>query len=342
MKHFYCFLLICFSLSIAAQNKEKKNFKVICYNVENLFDCVDDTLKNDEEYLPGGIRGWNYAKYQTKQNNIAKVITAIGGWETPALVGLCEVESRKCLIDLTRYSGLRSLKYEFAHFESPDIRGIDVALLYHPEQFTPIHQEAINIFFPQSPSSKTRDVLLVSGIVPTGDTLHVFVAHWPSRLGGELESEHRRITVASTIRAKVDSIYSTSPAANIIIMGDFNDYPDNRSLMQTLKALQPIGDFDKANLYNLTYPLHLSGKGTHKYNGEWGVLDNFIVSGNLLNTNNRIYTNSPTDTHIFDADFLLEDDLNHLGKMPYRTYIGMKFNDGYSDHLPIYVDFWYE
>ena len=338
-----CFSLLYFSLSVGAQqNHGKKNFKVVCYNVENYFDCVDDTLKNDAEYLPGGMRGWNYTKYQAKQNNIAKVITAIGGWNTPALVGLCEVESEKCLTDLTRYSGLRSLKYEFVHFESPDTRGVDVALLFDPNQFTPTHKEAIGIFFPQAPSAKTRDVLLVSGIVPTGDTLHVFVGHWPSRLGGELESENRRIAVASTIRLKVDSLFSVSPAANIIIMGDFNDYPDNRSLTEVLKARHPNEAIDKVNLYNLTYPLHLNGKGTHKYDGEWGVLDNFVVSGNLLNTSNRICTHTTNDTHIFNADFLLEDDLTHLGKKPFRTYVGMKYNNGYSDHLPIFVDFWYE
>jgi predicted extracellular nuclease len=328
------------SFSVSAQDNLKKNFKIVCYNVENFFDCVDDSLKADEEYLPGGMRGWNYTKYQAKQNNIAKVITAIGGWDAPALVGLCEVESRKALTDLTRYSGLKSLKYEFSHFESPDVRGIDVALLYQPEVFTPVHEEAIAVFFPQSPATKTRDILLVSGIVPTGDTLNVFVCHFPSRLGGELESENRRVTVASTLRAKVDSLYNINPAANIVVMGDFNDYPDNASITETLKAEKPGGNTATENLYNLAYPLYLSGKGTHKYEGEWGMLDQFIVSGNLLDASKRFYTRIE-DARVFDAGFLLEDDLTHLGKKPFRTYTGMKFNGGFSDHLPVYCDFWY-
>ena len=148
------------------------------------------------------VRIRNYEKYQKKQANIAKVITAIGGWEAPAIVGLCEIESEKCLWDLTRYSGLKNLKYKFLHHESPDIRGVDVGLLYQPKMFKPIHDEAIRITNPQSPQSKTRDILFASGIIPTGDTLHIFVCHFPSRLGGELESEDKRVFVASVLRAK--------------------------------------------------------------------------------------------------------------------------------------------
>ena len=341
MKHHLCYLLLFFSISLAAQNSSSKNnFKILCYNVENYFDCVDDSLTIDEEYLPDGMRRWNYTKYQAKQANIAKVITAIGGWDAPAIVGLCEVESRKALTDLTRNSGLKNLNYEFVHFDSPDVRGIDVALLYQANQFKLIHEEAIGVFFPQSPATKTRDILLASGIVATGDTLHIFVCHFPSRLGGELESEDRRIRVASTLRGKVDSLFNISASANIVIMGDFNDYPDNKSITQVLKAEQPKDNPEVGNLYNLAYPLHLQGKGSHKYDGEWGMLDQFIVSGNLLNTSNQFYTTS-ADMHIFDADFLLENDATHLGKKPFRTYIGMKYNNGFSDHLPIYADFWY-
>jgi len=159
--------------------KEESGFKVMCYNVENLFDCIDDSLTNDSEYLVGGIRGWNVLKYKRKLQNISKVITAIGEWTPPALVGLCEVESRKCLIDLTLHSPLQSMKYKFIHFESPDARGIDVALLYQHHIFKPLQAKPIRVDFPSSPNSKTRDVLYASGIMPTGDTLHVFICHFP-------------------------------------------------------------------------------------------------------------------------------------------------------------------
>jgi len=331
---------ICLVLQANAQNREKQNFKIMCYNVENYLDCVDDSLTDDSEYLPTGMRAWNYTKYQKKQANIAKVISAVGGWDAPALVGLCEIESEKGLVDLTRYSGLKNLKYKFLHHESPDARGVDVALLYQPRMFKPIHDEAIRIRFPKAPESKTRDILFASGIIPTGDTLHVFVCHFPSRLGGELESEDRRMYVASVVRAKVDSIMSLHPHPNIVIMGDFNDYPINKSLMNVLKAQPMTGPISGQGLYNLMYQMHLNGKGTNKHNGEWGALDQLIVSGNLLNPGNSFFT-LQSDVHIFDADFLLEDDKAFLGKQPFRTYVGMKYQDGYADHLPIYADFWY-
>jgi len=334
------FIGLVLTFILNAQNHEKRNFKIMCYNVENYFDCVDDSLTDDSEYLPTGMRGWNTTKYLKKQNNIGKVITAIGGWEAPALVGLCEVESDKCLFDLTHYSGLRSLNYKFLHHDSPDARGVDVALLYQPGKFKPIHDEAIRINFPQAPFSKTRDILFVSGIIPTSDTLHVFVCHFPSRLDGELESEDRRMYVASVVRSKVDSLFSVSKHPNIVIMGDFNDYPTNKSLLVVLKAKPLTCTISDKDLYNLMYKMQSEGKGTNKHLGEWGVLDQMIVSGNLLNTAQSLFT-IQSDAHIFDADFLLEDDKAFLGKQPFRTYIGMKYHDGFSDHLPIYTDFWY-
>jgi predicted extracellular nuclease len=331
-------LLIIFVHS--AQSQEKQNFKIMCYNVENYFDCVDDSLTDDAEYLPTGMRGWNNSKYQKKQANIGKVIVAIGGWEAPALVGFCEIESEKCLFDLTRYSGLKNLRYKYLHHESPDARGVDVALLYQPSMFKPFHNEAIKIDFPQAPTSKTRDVLFASGVIPTGDTLHVFVCHFPSRLGGELESEERRIFVASVVRSKVDSLFAAKTNPNIVIMGDFNDYPTNKSMLEVLKA-KPLNDsISSQELYNLMYKLHTEGKGSNKHNGEWGALDQMIISGNLLNFKQRFYT-KPSDAHFFDVAFLLEDDKTFLGKQPFRTYIGMKYQEGFSDHLPVYADFWY-
>jgi predicted extracellular nuclease len=333
-------IALLFSFLLVSQGHEKQNFKIIGYNVENFFDCVDDSLTNDNEFLPNGIRGWTYARYQKKQDNIAKVIAAIGGWEAPALVGLCEVESRKCLIDLTRYSGLKNLRYKFLHHESPDPRGIDVALLYQPEKFKPIHDEAIHICFPKAPQSRTRDILFASGIIPTGDTLHVFICHFPSRLGGELESEEKRMFVASMLRIKVDSIFAANKKPNIVIMGDFNDFPTNASMLNVLKA-KPLNDsISTKGLYNLMYKLHAEGKGSNKYLGNWGALDQMIVSGNLLNPANSIFT-MQRDAHFFDADFLLENDKTYLGKQPFRTYAGMKYQGGYSDHLPVYTDFWY-
>lgn len=339
IKSVFCIILfIGFSSNSFSQSNKSDTFKIMCYNVENYFDCVDDSLTNDKEYLPKGMRGWNTTKYIQKQTNIARVITAIGGWEAPAIVGLCEVESRKCLFDLTKYSGLKSLKYNFIHYESPDLRGIDVALLYQPKDFKPTCSEAIKIKFPFAPSSKTRDILFASGIIPNGDTLHIFVCHFPSRLGGELESEEKRVFVASVIRIKVDSLFKSNKNSNIVIMGDFNDYPTNKSILKTLNATALSSLIKSNQLYNLMYELHKNGKGSNKHAGEWGALDQIIVSGNLLNNKNTIYT-SQANAHFFDADFLLEQDKTYLGVQPFRTYVGMKYQAGFSDHLPVYADF---
>lgn len=329
------------TLQLTAQNEGKQDFKIMCYNVDNFFDCIHDSISNDSEYLPTGIRAWNNIKYQKKQANIAKVITAVGGWDAPALVGLCEVESDKCLYDLTHYSGLKNLGYKYIHYDSPDPRGIDVALLYQAVQFKLLYSEPIRIHFPQSPEIKTRDLLYVKGIIPTGDTLHVFVCHLPSRLDGELESESKRKSVAQVIRLKSDSIFNVKLQPKIVIMGDFNDYPTNSSMVDVLKA-NPITDsISPYKLYNLMYKLHIVGKGTNKFKGEWGVLDQIIVSGNLLNSSRSFYT-SQSNAHIFDAGFLLENDKAYLGEQPFRTYTGFKYHEGFSDHLPVYADFWYK
>lgn len=337
MKYVYPLLFgLIFWFSAAAQDHELKNFKIVSYNVENYFDVVDDSLTADEEYLPTGIRAWNNAKYMTKQSHIAKVITAIGGWEPPALVALCEIESEKAMRDLTLYSPLKGLDYKYIHHESPDPRGVDVALMYQPEQFKPFHNEAIRIR-----TFLTRDILYTAGKTSGEDTLHIFVCHFPSRLGGELESEDRRVEVAKTLRAKVDSIFLASENPNIVIMGDFNDYPSNSSIVEVLKAITPSENIQPNTLYNLASILQNKGKGSHKFQGEWGMLDQMIVSGSLLNPHNHISTTT-NDMTVFEADFLLEKDETYLGKKPFRTYNGMIYQGGFADHLPLVLDLWYK
>lgn len=331
---------LCWSLNfllIHAAEPERRLFRILSYNVENYFDCVDDSLTRDEEYLPGGIRGWNYSRYVEKQWHIAQVIVAVGAWEPPALIGLCEVESRKAMEDLTRYSVLKNMGYDFVHHESPDTRGVDVALLYQPGLFRVIRDAAVRVDFPEAPGSTTRDILYVSGVVGEADTLHVFVCHFPSRLGGEAESEGKRIRAAQVLRARVDSLFGMNLSSKIVIMGDFNDYPDNRSMSDVLRAAFPGDVVPAGGLCNLMYPLHLAGKGSHKHDGIWGALDQIIVSAALLDTVRGLHVERER-VRIFDAPFLLEDDLKFLGKQPFRTYVGMRYHGGFSDHLPVYVD----
>jgi predicted extracellular nuclease len=336
MKIFFLSVLVFLANVLNAQEHGTQKFRVMWYNVENFFDCEDDTLTNDNEFLPAGKRGWSYPKFIEKTNHIAKVITAIGEWKNPALVGLCEVENDKCLIQLTKYSPLKNFKYKFIHHDSPDPRGIDVALLYDPAQFKPLENHAVKIKFPSG--HYTRDVLYVKGLTVNGDTLNAFVCHFPSRLGGELESEQKRIFVASVIKTKIDSIFAYNQHANVIVMGDFNDFPTNKSLHEVIAALPISKSITDGHLYNLMYQMQLDEKGTNKFKGEWGVLDQIFVSGSLLNASSTMNAASK-DAHIFDADFLLEEDPKFMGKQPFRTYVGFKCHGGYSDHLPVYVDF---
>jgi len=338
MRRLLCYLsLSLFITTLSAQN-EVDTLRIVSYNTENLFDCKHDSLKNDYDFTPEGCYHWTLDKYKKKIANVARVITSIGQWDSPILIGLCEIENEKVLIDLTRYSPLKNLNYKFIHAESPDKRGVDVALLYQPKQFKPIKNEFIKISFPDDPQSKTRDILYTVGKLPNGDTLHVFVNHFPSRLGGEVASEEKRVYVASVLRAKIDSIRTSSPKANILIMGDFNDYPNNKSIEITLGAKKPVEPINSSNLYNLFYQFQEQGIiGSNKYNGEWGMLDQIIVSGSMLLPNNRIYTNQ-NNAHICEESFLLEDDNRFMGKKPFRTYIGMKYHGGYSDHLPVYIN----
>lgn len=316
---------------------ERGYFRIMFYNAENLFDTFDDSLKTDEEFLPDGDKHWTKEKYYKKLSNVGKVITAVGGWEPPDVIGLCEIENRYVLDGLTKFSLLKNFKYRIIHEESPDQRGIDVGLLYLQDKFTPIYFRAIPIVFPDD-SRKTRDILYVKGKTTKNDTLHIFVNHWPSRWGGQVNSESKRVYVAGVLRNVVDSIFETNLNANIIITGDFNDEPEDISISENLKAIKEYDNIKNGELYNLSYYLQKTkGQGSHKYQGNWGMLDQFIVSGNLLTKNGRIYT-STDDVHVFNADFLLEKDEANMGSMPFRTYIGFKYNGGFSDHLPVFLD----
>jgi predicted extracellular nuclease len=307
------------------------------YNVENLFDTKNDSLKNDDEFLPEGARFWIYNRYQEKLQNISRVITAIGGWSPPDIIGLCEIENREVLDDLCSKSSLSRLKYKIIHKESPDFRGIDVALLYQPKVFKPITYSAIKVSNHNN-SLVTRDILYVKGATKNSDTLHVFINHWPSRSGGQLESEPNRIQAAKILRLQVDSIFNLNASSKIVIMGDFNDYPENTSISLTLKANRSYDKIEANQLYNLSAYLQENvNYGSHKYDGEWGILDQIIVSGALLGSKDGLST-SIENAHIFYADFLLEDDSNYSGKQNFRTYVGFKYHGGFSDHLPIFID----
>ena len=308
--------------------------RVMFYNLENLFDIYDDTLKNDESFLPEGDHHWGSYKYYQKSNNLGKTILAVGGWEAVELVGVCEVENLKVLEDLTHKTVLRNSKYSILHKESPDKRGIDVALMYRPDKISIDTVQYIKVFLGKN-NRPTRDILYATVRTLNGAQLHVFVNHWPSRYGGQMKSVPKRKAAARVVRSYVDSILAQEPNANILLMGDFNDEPDNESIHDVLRARNDSTFADSTELYNLMSHFH-GNHGTHKYQGTWGVLDQFMVTKWLFQGQNELkIIPGPL---VFRAPFLMTKETKYPGMKPYRTYVGFKYSGGYSDHLPIFVD----
>jgi predicted extracellular nuclease len=318
-------------------NPEKnRKLRVMFYNVENTFDTIDNPETRDDEFLPDGERHWNTYKYYKKIKSIYKVFVAAGGWELPELIGLCEIENETILKDLTSNTPLSKYEYSYVHQNSPDHRGIDVCLLYNPQEFKPDQKQFIPLNLPDKYRT-TREILYVKGHTSHSDTLHIFINHWPSKWGGEKETNPKRVLAAKTLRRVVDSIFHNNTQANIIITGDFNDEPEKASISNHLKAEKPGNAITSSSLYNLSYNWARNDMGTHKYQGRWSVLDQFIVSGALLQDTNSLATDEAA-AHIFKHPVLLEEDKKHLGKKPYRTFSGYRYNGGYSDHLPIVLD----
>ena len=288
-------------------------------NCENLFDTRHDSLKNDLEFLPDGSYRWTPYRYWAKLNHLGQEIVALSN-PIPDFVAMCEVENDSVMFDLTRRSLLRNAGYEYVMTSSPDERGIDVALLYQPASFALLHSHSIRIK-PLPDTRPTRDILYASGLIITGDTLHVFVVHAPSRRGGEQASRPYRLHVASQLAEAVDSVYAISRDAKIIIAGDFNDYADS-------PALQYLYEHHLINISADAKGSH-GAKATYRWHGEWRSLDQILCSPSLAARKQS--------SVIGDLPFLLEDDEKYGGKKPYRTYLGPRYLGGYSDHLPLVV-----
>ena len=329
-------LFMCQAFLIHSQNPQvtKSGIRIMFYNVENLFHPTDDPDKKDEEFTPDGTRYWTNYRYWTKLKQIGQNIIAIGEWEPPAVVGLCEIENLQCLKDLVNSSPLKDYGYQIVHQESKDQRGIDVAFIYRPAFFSFIGFHAFVLNFPDQ-SRPSRDILMLKGLVGI-DTLHCFVNHWPSRYGGQLATAPKRSYAALVLKSKIDSIQQATPSANIVAMGDFNDYPNDVSLSEVLKAQKDSAGLKPTDLINLSWQF-LNETGTNKYQHEWHVLDQFIINKKLMTSTNPLQTNFEL-IKIFAPDWLLEPEKDGFGKKPYRTYLGFKYHGGYSDHLPIYLD----
>ena len=299
----WIFLIFAFVIQSAVLAQD--SLTIISYNVENLFDCQHDTLKNDSSFLPDGMHHWTYYRYQTKLDRIAQVIVNISGWESAALVGLCEVENTRCLRDLCYR--LKRFHYKYVHYESDDERGVDVALLYDSTKVKVLKSKPLKV---DLNGDRTRDVLYACCLLNKRDTIHTMVCHLPSQLGGGATTHWKRQAAKQVIQQQIDSIYSVQPEAIIVVMGDMNSEAKD----------------DLQGMNNLMIGLAKEGKGTHKYHGIWSCLDQFYVSSRLL---------EKAGARIFAPAWLQEEDTKYLDLQPKRTYVGFRYHNGYSDHVPI-------
>lgn len=316
--------------SCTSQKKMLSNeYTVLSYNVENLFDTIDDPKIPDEEFLPQSEKKWTGVRYQKKLDDLSKVIAGVNPSDYPEIIGLVEIENQTVLEDLIHTVTLKNHSYRIIHEESPDYRGIDVALLYRRDAFKEKWHETLSVVFAEDTAFKTRDILHVVGKMKK-NTVHVFVNHWPSRIGGDEKTEPKRVQAASVLKNKVDEVLGADPNARIIIMGDMNDEPSNKSLQETLGAKSPDSG---AKLVNLMMPDDQKGLGTYFYSGNWNMLDNLVVSNAIITGKKTKVENNKGE--IYRADWMIFTNKNG-DKTPNRSYVGDKYVGGVSDHFPVY------
>lgn len=293
----------------------QKTEKIAFYNVENYFDTIDGP-NDDAEFLPTAASNWNTSKYKEKINHIQQVIRDLN---YPIAVGMCEIENKQVLEDLTKNKKFK--RYKISHYDSEDPRGIDVGLLYNSSKLKLISNGTIRFVLPGEVKPNTRDILW-SKFVCKKDTLFILVNHWPSRRSGTAESEPKRMCAAQHATAFIDSLLSANKSSKIVFMGDLNDYPEDKAPQQISLRLSP----------QITEKSGSFG-GTHQYKGEWDVLDHIFVSNGMKNGKLKIIENSGK---INEFPYIIE--VFKGNKQPFRTYVGTKYLGGYSDHLPVSID----
>lgn len=314
--------LLIFLLFFGAFCAAAQSLRVVSYNVENLFHPEQDSINTDTEWTPDGERRWSFARYFRKEENIARVLTAIGEWDGVDIVGLQEVENEAVVKRLCHT--LRPSEYGWVHYDSPDRRGIDVALIYKKARIDTLRTRAIQVEGERRTANgvsqeenverlgMTRDILYVECLADRQDTLHFFVCHLPSQRGGAAESAWKRAVAKQVLQRAVDSVTAIHPQARIIVMGDMNSAPQ-----EDIKGL---------NNRMIRDGLSVTGYGTHKYQGRWTCLDQFYTSPAL---------DSVSEVKIYNAEWIQEPDEKYLDLRPKRTYNGFRYQNGYSDHLPI-------
>mgnify|MGYP000017326315 CR=1 FL=1 len=317
--YFYCMI------------KNSNTHTIAFYNIENLFDIENDPLTNDDDFLPTSAKRWTPKRYDNKLKKLGKVISQIGKEETnlaPIIVGLAEVENKKVLSDLVRSENLISETYSYIHYDSADERGIDVALLYKDEFFKVENSETFSVYLQSETGERdyTRDILLVQGKLHEED-INIIVNHWSSRREGEKETEHKRIAAANVVNNVIARLKKEQANAKVIVMGDFNDNPENESLMLLEKEGHLYNPFSTVLSYN---------KGSLNHDFQWNMFDQILISGNFFDPDGTKLKFIKAE--VFNSKFLTQYHGKYKGQ-PFRTYAGKKYKGGYSDHFPVYIQF---
>lgn len=333
-----CAFIACGTSKSNSEASTKAKLQVVSvafYNIENFFDTIDGP-NIDEEFLPNGAMKWTSYKYKAKLKNMSYAISQLGLDITPggaSIIGLSELENRSILEDIVKQPVLANRQYKIAHFDSPDRRGVDVGLLYNPRDFQLSSKKSFRLRLPSDTAFRTRDQLLVSGYL-LGEKVHVIVNHWPSRTGGEVASEPKRIAAAALTKSIVDSLYLADANSKIIIMGDLNDDPSNLSTSQTLGAKRSMDEVQEKGLYNPMWRILEGGVGSLSYNSQWNLFDQIIISKPLIQNNNEHLRFWKAE--VFNKNFLIQQEGTYKGS-PKRTHAGGVWLDGFSDHFPTLI-----
>ncbi|TXB69516.1 endonuclease/exonuclease/phosphatase family protein [Phaeodactylibacter luteus] len=330
-----------FILSLPFALSAQQNYKVGAigfYNFENLFDTLDTENVRDTEFTPSGERVWNTERYTQKLDRLAKVVAELATEVTPdgvAVLGVSEIENRSVLEDFVAHPLIKDRGYQIVHEDSPDLRGIDVALIYNPRYFTVLGHKMLEVELFREDGSRryTRDVMLVSGTFD-GDPIHIMVNHWPSRSGGEAASQPGRNKAAMVCKMAADSIMAQDPEAKIIIMGDLNDDPVSPSVKEVIGAKFKRKKVGKGEFYNPMYDLYRKGIGTLAYRDTWSLFDQLLLSYGLANPRAEGYRMYQVKVH--NPNYLFQKHGRFKG-YPFRTFGGSEYLGGYSDHFPVYL-----
>lgn len=308
-----------------SDHESLNSFRVGFYNVENLFDIQDDPQTQDNDFLPTGANRWTLERYKDKIDKLSSVIVKL----SPQIMGLAEIENSIVLRDIIESTKNSDHEFGFVHYDSPDYRGIDVGLLYQKNNFEIIKKNSYSI-----PKLNTRSILYVKGrIIGWAREIHLFITHFPSRIGGKVKSEKNRLLVANQLRNYMDEILQENPGAEIIVMGDFNDEPGDKSIYEVLNAKDDV--INQNDFLNPAYSMAEEGLGSYLYRGQWDMLDQILLSSKLADREALDYVAGSFS--IYSPEWLLQSEGKYKG-YPSRTYAGSKYLGGYSDHLPVYLD----